>query len=85
MQVSNANEVATVPGGGAVVDPRELLTPDELAALLKVQKSWIFERTRRRSRDPLPCVRVGRYPRFIWSDVSQWLARHQHGGLERTK
>jgi excisionase family DNA binding protein len=56
-----------------VLDPNDLLTPDELAARLKVHKSWVFEKTRRRCSDPLPCIRVGRYLRFNWPDVVEWL------------
>jgi excisionase family DNA binding protein len=58
----------------------EMLTPEELAARLKVRKSWIFEKTRRRAQDPLPCIRVGRYVRFSWADVTRWLEKHSTGG-----
>ena len=61
------------------LDPGDILTPDELAERLKVAKSWVFEKTRRRAlvRDPdaLPCIRMGKYLRFHWPDVCQWLAR----------
>ena len=60
-----------------MLEPSDLLTPDELAARLKVRKSWVFEKTRRRARDPLPCIRIGRYLRFNWPDVAEWLSRHQ--------
>ena len=59
-----------------MLDPSNLLTPDELAARLKVRKSWVFEKTRRRAQDPLPCIRVGRYLRFNWPDVESWLQKH---------
>jgi excisionase family DNA binding protein len=65
-----------------MIDHNDLLTPDEVATRLKVRKSWVFEKTRRRSQDPLPCLRIGRYIRFNWPDVEQWLARHQSNGLE---
>jgi excisionase family DNA binding protein len=56
-----------------------LLTPEELAMRLNVRPSWVREKTRERARirdrDPLPCVRLGRYVRFRWSDVEKWLAR----------
>ena len=39
----------------------ELLTIEELAATLKVPKSWIYSRT---CRNALPYVRVGRHLRF---------------------
>ena len=56
-----------------------LLTPAELAARLRVNESWIREKTRERARvrdaDPLPVVRLGKYVRFNWAEVEKWLAR----------
>ena len=51
------------------VDPdelHELLTVDDVAAVLKVSKSWVYEHTRSgRSRvDQLPHVKLGKYVRF---------------------
>jgi excisionase family DNA binding protein len=45
----------------------ELLTVDELAAWLKVTKSWVYEHTRARGTprsDRLPHVKIGKYVRF---------------------
>jgi hypothetical protein len=57
--------------------PSDLLTPAELAERLKVPKSWVFEQTRRRAKvrnaNPLPCIRLGKYLRFSWVQVSEWL------------
>jgi predicted DNA-binding transcriptional regulator AlpA len=56
-----------------------LLNPQELATRLSVPVSWIREKTRERARerdeDPLPVVRLGKYVRFRWSDVEDWLKR----------
>lgn len=56
-----------------------LLTAAEVAEMLRVSPSWIREKTRERSlirdTDPLPHVRLGKYVRFRWTDVSQWLDR----------
>jgi excisionase family DNA binding protein len=51
----------------------EILTPEELAALLRVTPSWVNEKTRRRAKNPLPALRIGRYIRFRRSDVIAWL------------
>ena len=59
----------------------ELLTPEELAERLKVPKSWVYEKTRGRSRDPLPVMRIGKYMRFHWTDIEAWLQAHKEGGL----
>ncbi len=60
-----------------VIKPEDLLTPDELAERLKVPKSWVFEQTRLRAKvrnkTPLPCLRLGKYLRFSWKQVSEWM------------
>lgn len=50
----------------------EILTPEQVASLLKVRPSWVYEKVRRRSRNPLPVHRVGRYLRFRRSAVLAW-------------
>jgi hypothetical protein len=66
----------------APLDPLDILTPEELAARLKVPKSWVFEQTRARSatrnKNPLPCHRMGKYLRFYWPEVSQWLIENKN-------
>jgi hypothetical protein len=64
-----------------IMNPAEILTPDELAARLKVPKSWIYDQTRHRAQvrnsASLPHRRMGRYLRFIWSEVVEWLDGQQ--------
>jgi excisionase family DNA binding protein len=55
----------------------ELLTVEELATRLRVPESWVRARTRSRTLDPLPCVRLGRYTRFRWAAVERWLHEHE--------
>jgi predicted DNA-binding transcriptional regulator AlpA len=63
------------------LDPLDILTPEQLADRLQVKKSWIFEQTRARSKTrnahPLPCIRLGKYIRFSWSQVSEWMQASQ--------
>src|ERR1700733_5997592 len=47
--------------------------PEELAARLNVPPSWVYEKTRTRCRNPIPCLRLGRYVRFDWNAVIIWL------------
>jgi len=54
--------------------PEDILTPEEVAARLKVPESWVYEKTRARCRNPMPCLRLGRYIRFDWNAVINWLA-----------
>ena len=44
----------------------ELLTPEELAAALKVPVSWVYEQSRQGN---IPTHRVGRYIRFQLQEV----------------
>ena len=50
----------------------DLLTVDDVAALLKVKKSWVYEHL-----DQIPHVRLGRYVRFEFSAVSQFVQRQR--------
>ena len=48
-------------------DLHELLTVDDVAALLKVSKSWVYEHTRSRDMprsERLPFLKLGKYVRF---------------------
>jgi len=54
-----------------------LLTVNELASLLKVPASWIYQRTRGRGRDRLPHLKIGKYLRFEERAVQSWLGRHR--------
>jgi len=60
------------------IDPSQILTLAELAERLKVSERWVYEKSRRRCLNPLPCIRIGRYLRFDWLEVSAWL-RQQSG------
>lgn len=52
----------------------ELLTIDELADRLKVQKSWLYTQTRLKE---IPFFKVGKYLRFNFSEVYDWIIRNQ--------
>jgi hypothetical protein len=50
--------------------------PSQLAERLQVGVSWVYEKSRCRgqhNRTPLPVLRCGRYLRFYWPDVCEWL------------
>ena len=44
----------------------EIIDAEEMAARLKLPKSWILEGTRSRAIDPIPHLKFGRYVRFQW-------------------
>jgi excisionase family DNA binding protein len=54
-------------------EPERLLTVRELAELLAVPPSWIYERTRRRGENRFPHLKMGKYVRFRVSDVEAYL------------
>jgi excisionase family DNA binding protein len=78
-QLSNETTVAAArshfPAGTTRTEHRaraddelqELLTVDEVAAVLKVSRSWMYEHTRAHGVPPgerLPHIKVGKYVRF---------------------
>jgi hypothetical protein len=60
----------------------EIIQPEELARRWSVPESWIREQTRSRCGDPLPCIRFGKYVRFIWAspELNAWLERRMRNG-----
>jgi excisionase family DNA binding protein len=54
-----------------------LLTAEQVAALLGVPRSSVYDYARRPN-DPLPAVRVGRHVRFHRTALEHWLIVH-HG------
>jgi excisionase family DNA binding protein len=63
-------------GGGTPqgsLEAETLLTVQEVAALLKVPVSWVYEHTRQECDDPLPAVKVGKYLRFFKRDINDHL------------
>jgi excisionase family DNA binding protein len=53
------------------------MLPEECAELLRVNVSWIYAKSRRRQRNPLPTFRIGRYLRFSRTAVLAWLEKQQ--------
>jgi len=57
----------------------ELLTVEDVAGLLKVKTSWVYDRISDEFRieDRLPHIRLGRYVRFERSAVLQFIQRQR--------
>lgn len=51
-----------------------LLTPDEVSALLKIPKSWLYGRIHSRTL-PFAMVKIGYYVRFPESGVREFVAQ----------
>jgi len=58
---------------------RCLLSVEEVAELLQVPVSWVYERTRRRGRDRLPGFHLGKYWRFDEAELRAWLECQRSG------
>ncbi len=59
-------------------DELEVIDSIELVKRLSVPESWIRSRAnQKRTSDPIPHYRLGRYIRFSWGSVqlSDWLSR----------
>ncbi|MGD8391875.1 MAG: helix-turn-helix domain-containing protein [Desulfobacterales bacterium] len=54
-----------------------LLTVDELAGKLKVPKSWVYYKAKEKGPNKLPLIRVGKYLRFEYDQVMNWLINQQ--------
>lgn len=51
-----------------------LLTAEEVAAQLKVPRTWVYRAARE---GELPSVRCGRYRRFDADDVERWVEKQK--------
>jgi excisionase family DNA binding protein len=60
-------------------DNERLLTIQQVAELLHVPASWVYGRTRRRSTERLPGIRLGKYWRFREVEIHAWV-ESQPGG-----
>ena len=63
-----------VKAGAALAEP--LLTANDVAQLLRVPRSSVYEYARR-LHEPLPSLRIGRHRRFDRGSVERWLARQR--------
>jgi len=70
----------TTPGLSPMTSGVEsLLTVKEVAEILRVPVSWVYERTRRRGGERLPHVKVGKYLRFRQSDLAAYVETLRRG------
>jgi|SRR5919108_2298885 excisionase family DNA binding protein len=60
-------------------ESNHLLTIQQVAELLHVPVSWVYGRTRKRSTQRLPDIRLGKYWRFREEEIHRWI-ESQRGG-----
>ena len=63
------------PTGASGDDRQEFLTIEEVSKRVKVKTSFFYAPERRKGSDPVPCVKVGKYLRYRFADVLEWLER----------
>jgi excisionase family DNA binding protein len=56
---------------------QNLLTVEEMAAGLKVKKSWLYRKTMEKGPGSIPRVRLGKYVRFVEAEVMAWILKNQ--------
>lgn len=52
-------------------------TIDEMAAALRVPKSWIYRNTMRTDKGAIPRIKIGKHLRFDPEAVEQWIMKRQ--------
>lgn len=69
----------TMPVNQTSIPPSDIIVPEELARRLQVTVSWVYEKCRKGGKHgkPLPVLRCGRYLRFSWVEVCEWLRSNQ--------
>jgi hypothetical protein len=75
--------ILTIRNGGLFImsqSSQDLLTVDELADALKVKKSWVYGKTRETGPDAMPRIRAGKYLRFEYEPVLDWLRKNSTEG-----
>ena len=63
----------------------EIIDSKELARRWNVPETWIRERVRSRTDDPLPIFRLGKYVRFRWGspELESWMEKRIVGANNR--
>jgi excisionase family DNA binding protein len=58
--------------------PRQLLTAEDVAAMLGMGTDWIYAQVRA---DRIPHVRLGRYVRFRAESIDEWICEQERGRI----
>jgi len=72
------NSRARKPADGDAASKPSLLTADEVAAKLGMDKEWIWEQSRR---GRIPTIRLGRFYRYREDAIDAWLVSIERGSV----
>ena len=83
----NRNRNAQQTPSPIVGQAPKILTVAQVADLLQIPKSSVYEKTRHRRGDtpPLPCRRIGKYLRFFEAEIMAWLTALPQNNLVQRK
>ena len=56
-----------------MIEPSDIITPEQLAQMFHVKRGWVTAKTRRSCTNPIPHFRIGKYLRFSRPAVLAWL------------
>jgi len=79
---SNAAPLGSATAGKNITQNR-LLTIHDVADLLQVPASWVYEHTRQRCANRIPGIRLGKYWRFERTEVEAWLDANRRNDYTR--
>src|SRR5271167_4334155 len=71
------NAAYTAATEGDTRRDERLLTVREVAELMRVPVSWVYDRTRRRGAEQLPHIKLGKYLRFEEALVQEFIQRQR--------
>ena len=72
-------------GNPVTLRANALLTAHEVAEILKVPVSWVYEHTRPGCGAPLPHTKLGKYLRFFAADILNYLEAIRSRDLPRQR
>lgn len=61
---------------------KNLLTIEEMAAGLKVKKSWLYRKTMEKGPEAIPRIHLGKYLRFCPESVMDWVRKQSEAALQ---
>jgi excisionase family DNA binding protein len=59
-------------------DDTSLLTPEDVARMFQVPRTWVYACVRGRTKSVMPHVKIGRYLRFEEDAVRRYMESHRH-------
>ena len=54
-------------------ESEKLLTVEQLAERLQTKKGWVYSQLRKKGPKAIPHYRAGKYRRFQWEKVLEWM------------